>query len=325
MDTRTHLSDMSTSPFVYLAPLRGITDVTFRTVYANHFGGFDMAVAPFLNPQQSPSNKKKLLADIFIEDNQALPVIPQLLNNRAEDFLYMANKIEELGYSEINWNLGCPAPMVANKGRGSGLLPYPEEIFEILDTVLPKMRAKLSIKMRLGFRDPAESLVILPRLNDYPLTEIIIHPRIGKQMYKGTTNLDGFTDCLGLTSHRVVFNGDITSREIFLQLQKRFPTINRWMIGRGVLCNPLLAEEIRHPDGATAGNSCERIRHFHDELLSAYREKLSGPGHLIGKMKQLWLYLASSFPGKEKALKKIKKAKTEEQLLAAIELMFMQV
>ena len=313
---------MNHAPFLYLAPLRGITDVTFRNVFAHHFSGFAMAVAPFLNPQRSPSTKKKLLADLLPEDNLALGVIPQLLDNRAEDFLHLAGRLEELGYTEINWNLGCPAPMVANKKRGSGLLPYPDQIIALLDYVMPRMQAHLSIKMRLGFADPAESLALLPRLNSYPLTEIIIHPRIGKQLYRGTTNLDGFAACLEHTDHEVVFNGDITSAAVFHQLSARFPSIRRWMIGRGVLCNPLLAEEICSPAAIDESTRLVRIRAFHDELLTTYRARLSGPGHLIGKMKQLWLYLASSFPGQEKVLKKIKNARTEEQLLAAIDLMF---
>jgi len=313
---------MTDTPFLYLAPLRGITDVLFRNVFVRHFGGFDMAVAPFLNPQRSPSGKKKMLADLFPEENTALPVIPQLLDNRAEDFLRLARRVEDLGYTTINWNLGCPAPMVANKGRGSGLLPFPDEIIRLLDEVIPQLRATLSIKMRLGFHNRDEGIALLPRLNDYPLTEIIIHPRIGKQMYKGTTDQEGFAACLELTRHRVVYNGDITSRQIYDERVLRYPAINRWMLGRGALANPFLAEELKGVITTDPEERKGRIRAFHDELLKAYGERLSGPGHLLGKTKQLWLYLISSFPGKEKPFKKLKKAKNEEQLLAAVEQMF---
>ena len=307
---------MSNSPTLYLAPLRGVTDVVFRNVFTRHFGGFDLAVAPFINPQRTPSTKRKLLADLFPEDNLALPVTPQLLNNRAEDFLALARQLEELGYRRLNWNLGCPAPMVANKRRGSGFLPYPDDIVRLLDEVLPQLQATLSIKMRLGYHHREESLALLPRLDGYPLDEIIIHPRIGKQMYKGTTDLDGFATCLEHTRHRVVYNGDITSVELFRDLSNRFPSVCGWMVGRGVLADPLLAESIK---GGVADDQTrrERITAFHDELLETYRARLAGPGHLIGKMKQLWLYLISSFPGNDKMFKKLKKARTEEQLLTA--------
>ena len=310
------------TPFLYLAPLRGITDVLFRNVFFDHFKGIDCAIAPFINPQKNPSNKKKLLADLFPEDNTRIEVIPQLLNNNAGEFIDLALRLEDLGYTRLNWNLGCPAPMVANKGRGSGLLPYPEQILELLDEVLPRLGATLSIKMRLGFKEKDESITLLPRLNDYPLEEIIIHPRLGKQMYKGKTDPDGFADCLALTRHPVAYNGDINSLDDYRYLANRFPQISKWMIGRGVLMNPLLAEELKGLSPADQERKKERIRAFHDELCDAYRQQLSGPGHLLGKMKQLWLYLYRSFPGREKALKKIKKARTEEQFLDAVEMMF---
>lgn len=313
---------MTSKTFLYLAPLRGITDVLFRNVFSKHFSGFDLAIAPFINPQRSPSKKTQLLADVFPQDNSRLPIIPQLLNNRVDEFLDLAYRLQDLGYTQLNWNLGCPSPMIANKGRGSGFLPYPEKILEMLDLVLPQLKASLSIKMRLGYRDPSESLALLPRLDDYPLEEIIIHPRLGKQLYKGVVDRSGFQECLGHTSHRVVFNGDITSTAIFEECANLFPEINRWMIGRGVLANPFLAEEIRGDLEQDSNKRKMRIREFHDELCEGYREKLFGPGHLLGKMKQLWLYLALSFPEGKKPLKKIKKARTEQQFLEGVEMMF---
>lgn len=313
---------MTETPFLYLAPLRGITDVVFRNVFSRHFGGIDEAIAPFVNPQKDPSKKMKPLADLLPEENRQLAVIPQLLNNTAADFLHLAQRLEDLGYTRLNWNLGCPAPMVANKGRGSGLLPYPDEIVELLDTVLPRLRATLSIKMRLGFYDKEESFALLPRLDGYPLAELIIHPRLGKQLYRGKPDLGGFAECLALTRHRLVYNGDITSLAVYTDLAARFPTVSRWMIGRGVLANPLLAEELKGKVETDRRIRMERIRAFHDELLDTYRQRLSGPGHLLGKMKQLWLYLVYSFPEKDKPFKKIKKAHTEQQLLEAVEQMF---
>lgn len=312
----------SQPPYLYLAPLRGITDVLFRNVFSRHFGGFDICIAPFINPQRSPSNKRRLLADVFPEKNLRLPVIPQLLNNSAAEFLDLAMRLEDLGYTRLNWNLGCPAPMVAGKKRGSGLLPYPDRIIELLDEVIPRLHANLSIKMRLGFREKSESHVLLPRLDDYPLEEIIIHPRLGKQMYKGKTDPVGFTECFPLTRHRIIYNGDITSVEGYRRLARRFDTVSAWMIGRGVLANPFLAEEIKGTAEKCPVKRKEKIRKFHDELCEEYRQRLSGPGHLIGKMKQLWLYLYLSFPGKERILKKIKKARTEKQFFESVEEMF---
>jgi len=293
-----------------LAPIRGITDCYFRSLFHQHFPGFDSSLAPFINPQRHSSFQPKQLKDILPANNRLLPVVPQLLNTNVDDFLFLASRLHELGYKEINWNLGCPAPMVTIKHRGSGLLPFPEQIITFLDHVVPKLPMALSIKTRLGYEDKNELLSLLPRLDDYPLTKIIIHARLGNQLYKGKTDRESFGLCLDASKHPIVYNGDITSVQKFLELEQQFPEIQKWMIGRGALANPFLAGEIKNLDDS---DRPARLLSFHDELYSYYRELLSGQAHLLGRMKQLWVYLSTFFPPEKKTWKKIKKCRTEHQ------------
>lgn len=293
-----------------LAPIRGITDCHFRSLFHQYFPDFDSSLAPFINPQRHSSFQPKQLKDVLPENNRLLPVVPQLLHTNAEDFLFLANRLQELGYKEINWNLGCPAPMVTIKHRGSGLLPFPEQIISFLDHVIPQLPMALSIKTRLGYEENNELLSLLPRLDDYPLTEIIIHARLGKQLYKGPTDLESFGFCLKASKHPIVYNGDITSVQKFQELQQQFPEIKKWMIGRGALANPFLAGEIKHGDRSEKQKT---LLNFHDELYACYRELLSGQAHLLGRMKQLWVYLSAFFPPEKKTWKKIKKCRTEKQ------------
>jgi len=300
-------------PYLTLAPLQGITEVLFRNLFARHFPGFDAAMAPFVKPQGQARFPDRLLRDILPELNSGLPLIPQLLHNDAANFLAVADRVADLGYREINWNLGCPAPMIVRKKRGSGLLPHPELILALLDQVIPRLRLGLSIKTRLGLHDRDELAALLPALDAYPLTEIIIHARLGKQLYAGRPDLDGFAACLPLTRHRLAYNGDIVDVAGFVALQHRFPRIDRWMIGRGALADPFLPAAIKGLAPPGPAERTRRIRIFHDELYAAYRERLAGPSHLLGRMKQLWAYLIASFPGQEKLLKKITKAMSEDQ------------
>lgn len=302
-----------TSSFLYLAPIQGVTEVIFRNLFSRHFSGFDAAMAPFINPQGQANFKQKVLADVLPECNTGLPLIPQLLHNNAENFAAMAARLEDLGYDHINWNIGCPAPMIVRKKRGSGLLPYPDAIVAFLEEVIPRLKAKISIKTRLGLQHNGEILALLPRLDDFPLLEITIHARLGKQLYRGTTDLDGFAACQGLTRHQLVYNGDITEPAVFSELSRRFPSIQRWMIGRGALADPFLPAAIKGDKPLSRQEKTERIMAFHDELYEQYRQRLFGPSHLLGRMKQLWAYLIFSFPGREKLLKKINKASSEEQ------------
>ncbi len=308
-----------------LAPIRGLTDAPFRTLFAEHFDGFDFSIAPFINPQKKAQLNDKILKDVLPEANPKLPIIPQLLHNNADDFIALANRLEELGYDEVNWNLGCPAPMVTRKKRGSGMLAQPEVIIDLLEKIIPKINIKLSIKTRLGYTTTEETKTLLPMLNDFPLTEIIIHTRLGKQMYRGVTDPDTFEECMQLTEHKLSYNGDIVSVEAFQDLYKRFPKIEHWMIGRGAIANPFLPADIKAGKQAMTIERYAKLEQFHNDLYEMYKGQLSGHSHILGRMKQIWVYLVHSFPESKKCFKKIKKASTEEKFIEAVDTIFRSV
>ncbi len=312
----------SKNPYLYLAPIKGVTDALFRNIFHHHFDGIDAAVAPFIPPQTKTFFNDKTLADILPQNNIRKPVIPQLLHTSPKDFLILATRLEDLGFTHINWNLGCPAPMITKKKRGSGLLPYPDKIISLLEMVIPRLKVQLSIKTRLGYAKKEELLHLLPSLNNFPLKEIIIHARLGTQLYRGETDPEGFAACQQISHHTLVYNGDIYDRNTFESLAARFPEINRWMLGRVILMNPFLAEEIKGLPEESLTKRMERLYSFHDDLYEQYQEKLWGPGHLLGRLKQLWMYLIYSFPEREKRLKKIKKSTTTAQYLDNIQRIF---
>nr|NJM03532.1 tRNA-dihydrouridine synthase family protein [Desulfobacula sp.] len=300
---------MEKSPVrIILAPLQGFTDVTFRNVFARHFSGVDGAMAPFIPTMGKKKLKLSRLNDVAPENNKSLFTIPQILGNNAEDFIFLAGRLHDLGHRKINWNLGCPYAKVANKNRGSGLLMHPEKIDAFLDTVLSGISNTLSVKIRLGRQSKNEIQKLLPVFDKYPLDEIILHPRTGIQMYEGAPDHDAFGEASRLSRHSFVYNGDITDPASFQVLQKRFPDIRSFMIGRGLLSNPFLAETLK---GLQAGkNKISRLKDFHDDLFQGYGAIYSGPAHLIGRMKGFWGYLGPSFRGKDKLLKHILKSES---------------
>ena len=307
---------------LYLAPIRGVTDALFRNIFYHHFGGIDAAIAPFITPQTKSSFDDRTLSDVLPQNNAPKPLIPQLLHTSAKDFLVLAARLGGLGYTHINWNLGCPAPMVAKKKRGSGLLPYPEEILALLEKIIPRLTVQLSIKTRLGYTNKNELLQLLPFLNDFPLKEIIIHTRLGKQLYQGKTDPEGFAACQEISKHTMVYNGDIYDQKTFQSLAARFPEINRWMLGRVILMNPFLAEEIKGFPEESSTERMKRLHAFHEDLYEQYQSRLCGPGHLLGRMKQLWLYLIFSFPERDKEFKKLKKSSSTGQYLDNVRRIF---
>ena len=195
---------------IYLAPLEGITGWIFRSAVHECFGGFDKYFVPFIKPNQMGHFSAREKKDILPDHNRGMYTVPQILTNRAEDFLRTAKKLEEYGYSEVNLNLGCPSKTVVTKGRGSGFLAYPEQLERFLDEIFDKCEIRISVKTRLGMDDPREFERLLEIYNRYPMEELIIHPRVQKEFYKSTPDLGAFAAAADSSRSPVCYNGDIS-------------------------------------------------------------------------------------------------------------------
>ncbi|MCF6248452.1 MAG: tRNA-dihydrouridine synthase family protein [Desulfobacula sp.] len=307
---------------IILAPLQGFTDVTYRNVFSNHFQGVDEAIAPFISTMGQMRLKPTRIKDVLPEKNKNLTVVPQILGNVARDFIFLANHLFDLGHKRINWNLGCPHSKIAKKKRGSGLLLYPRLIDFFLSAVIPELSNTLSIKIRLGYKSKNEIDLLLPVFDKYELDGIIIHPRTGIQMYNGTSDHDAFEKAVSQTRHTLTYNGDIIDLDSFNSVAVRFPTIHRFMIGRGILSNPFLAEQIKGI--IVEKDQTLRLKEFHDDLFDHYKIIFSGPAHLTGRMKGFWTYLGPSFKKNKKYLKQILKSGSIECYTANVESFFDQ-
>lgn len=292
------------------SPLQGFTDFRFRNAVNNYFGGIDTYYSPYIRLHGKLEIKPSYQRDLLPENNIGLEVIPQIITNDADEFLFVAKYVQELGYKELNWNLGCPYPMVTKSGMGSGLISDSEKINGILDKIHSESDIIVSMKMRLGYDNSEEILQVLPILDTYPIKNIAIHARIGKQLYKGGVHLDAFQQCIDNTIHKLYYNGDITSVAKFHEMQQRFPTIDHWMIGRGLISDPFLPSMIKSNTLEYPENKIELFSAFHDTLYQGYSESLSGSTHLLLKMFHLWEYFSETFSNPHNALKKIKKAKS---------------
>ncbi len=292
---------------IYLAPLQGMTDRIYRNLFPMYFKGVDLAVAPFIPSSKKIKPGSGLLRGFYPDQNTGIPSIPQIMSSRPEDFVMLANHLYDIGHGTVNWNLGCPFPMVVKKGRGAGMLCHPERIEVFLETALAALKPKLSIKLRIGLKYPDEILRIIPVFNRFPLAELIIHPRTGAQMYGGDVDLDMFGQCLHLSKHPVVYNGDIDSVDKLDRLSGQFRSVERWMIGRGLMANPFLAETIKFGTQKPYRERVQIMRAFHDHLFAEYSQALSGSSHITNKMKEVWTYMGNFFADGEKIRKRIHK------------------
>lgn len=301
---------MNSNHKILLAPLQGFTDFRFRKSFFKYFGGVDACYAPYIRLNNDKEIKKSQKLDILLENNTVMPVKPQLMVNSVDDFMLVAEYVHSLGYDEINWNMGCPYPMVAKRSLGAGLLEQPDTIKRLLEEIIPKSPLKIGLKMRMGYEDTSDILNIIPFLNDLPITEVIIHARYAKQLYKKGLDYDRFDECLALSKHELTFNGDINSVGDFNFLKERFPTVNSWMLGRGIVSDPFLPEMIKSGSEIYPENRMEVFKKFHEELFNEYHSHLSGDRQVLLKMNSFWEYFATSFPDSRKAYKRIKKSQT---------------
>lgn len=288
----------------YLAPMEGITGHIYRNSYEKYFHNIDKYFTPFIVPNQSVSLKTKELKDLLPQNNKGLNIVPQILTNDAEGFILTANKLKQLGYEEINLNLGCPAGTVVSKKRGSGFLAYPEELDKFLDEIYKIDNMKISIKTRLGKERADEFYKLIEIYNKYPLEELIIHPRTREDFYGNTPNLEVFKDALKLSKHSICYNGDIFTLNSYNKIINEFPKVNKVMLGRGILANPGLIGEIKNNEFANK----EIIKMFHDEIFENYTILLNEDKNAMYRMKELWGYMSHIFTNNKKYYKKIKKA-----------------
>ena len=321
----------------YLAPMEGITGHVFRQVWHDRFGGMEKFFSPFLDPAAKRILRNKERRDVDPANNRGMNLVPQILTRDPQAFLAAVSVLGEMGYQEIDLNLGCPSPTVVPKGKGAGFLARPDEldrffdqIFEGLDGMrfpggtdargreIPAGKYRISVKTRLGMQDAKEFGPILAVYNRYPLEELIVHARVREAYYSGKPDLETFGMALEESRCPVCYNGDVFTPEDCRALLERFPSLDRIMLGRGIAGDPALVWEIL--EGKTAGT--DEIRAFHDRLYMAYRDEYGSSRDAIFRMKEIWAYMQRLFPEEKKLLKKIRKAQNEEQFLAASEEMF---
>lgn len=288
----------------YFAPMEGLTGYIYRNAHNTFFDKVDKYFSPFIATNQSNSFKTKEMNDILPENNQGLNLIPQLLSNHAKDFIHTAKKIKQLGYHEINLNLGCPSRTVVSKNRGSGFLSKKEELDMFLDEIFSAALTEISVKTRLGKDQSEEFYELIEIFNKYPIKELIVHPRIQKDFYNNKPNLLIFNDALALSKNPVCYNGDIFTAEDCENFKTKFPEVNTIMLGRGLIANPGLISDI------TNNVKLEKklLKEFHDKLYDDYKKVLFGDRNILFKMKEIWFYMIPKFTNHERYAKKIKKS-----------------
>ena len=275
---------------LWMAPLHGVTVSRFRNVFFRHFGGIDEVMAPFLPVVDAPTVRARQWKDILPQNNENQKITPQLMGNDPDQFVNTLHILADMGFTAANWNIGCPMQQIVRKIRGCGLMPHPDRVEQVVEAVCSRTTTRFSLKMRLGLRSPQEGLALLRRLEPYPLDFIVIHPRLGVQQYDGQPDLDAFDAMLAAAKHEVVYSGDVWSVADYQRLQQRYPIIRQWMLGRGLLQNPFLAEQIKSSEEIV---DKQRFSAFYADLLDSWHASGLTDKGILNSLKELWHYFAA--------------------------------
>lgn len=299
---------------LYFAPLEGITQWIYRNLHHEMFGGCDAYFAPFITPSDNEKIGRKHIRDILPENNAGVPLKIQVQTNCAASFLKFEEKIKDLGYDEINVNLGCPSGTVVKKGRGAGFLREPDQLDAFFSELFEKSKYKISVKTRIGFESGAEMERLMKIYNRYPFSLVIVHPRTRNDFYNGVPDDAVFENAYRTSRNKVCYNGNIFTKEDYEKKILQFPDLDSVMLGRGAIANPAVFREIKGGKKLTT----EELVTFSNCLEERYYAKLQSEPFTLQKLKEAWMYMMWNFPDETKILKKIKKANKLSELRAAI-------
>lgn len=301
---------------IHFAPLQGHTDDVYRRIHHQLIGGIERYYTPFVRVEAGDIRSKDR-RDIDPKNNEGVPVVPQIIFKNLKEFLYLVDEMETLGYHAIDLNMGCPFPLQAKHGRGSGILVHMDIIEEVSQAIKERSQIDFSVKMRLGWEDNEEWKPVLEILNSTPLTHITLHPRTGVQQYKGNIDVEDFNlfyeECL----HPIIYNGDLTTMEQLHEMEGRYPRLAGLMIGRGLLARPTLGKEYAEGKEWSHEEHIRSLRSLHAELAEQYSHIVKGDAQLHSKLRTFWEYTEPLIG--RKPYKKIMKSGNLRNYMNAIE------
>lgn len=283
----------------YMAPLEGITDSIYRRLHCKYFPGLDRYYTPFFSPTIHRSLTSREARELPAADSLNAEVVPQLLTKSSEDFIWMTGVCRDLGYREVNLNLGCPSGTVTAKGKGSGMLREPDSLARFLDEIFAGSLLPVSIKTRIGFTEPEEFPALLEIYNRYPVAELTVHPRVRKVFYEGKVDMDAFYYAAENSKSPLCYNGNLCTKSQIAHFSQQHPQIPAVMLGRGLVGDPGMF--------TPGGTTIEKLEPFLAELLEQYSVAFGGSRNAMFRMKEQWSMILGRFDCGEKLKKRLRK------------------
>lgn len=311
-------------PALILAPMEGVTDAPMRALQGET-GAFTFAVSEFLRINHVIPTASAFWRHVPELRHGALtptglPVQVQLLGGNPNLLAQSAVAAHAAGATAIDINFGCPARTVNRHDGGATLLQYPKRILEIVRAVrdaLP-IEVPVSAKLRLGWDDVSAIDENAEMAAEGGASWLTIHARTRLQGYAPPVFWTRIGEVRERTKIPVVANGDIWTLDGFRRCQDE-TGCHHFMLGRGALANPGLAQQVAVELGITRGQAddgplrdIEWLKPLQSLLDWTDHIKQPGAGLAIHRMKQ-WLNLAATFGG-FKSFDKVKRARSPDEI-----------
>ena len=288
--------------YIAFAPLQGYTDAVYRRAHWECVGGVDEYYTPFVRIKKGEARKKDL-RDTYPVANAGVPTVPQVISAGGDEFARLCDALQGQGWRRIDLNVGCPFPMQVRAGRGSGLLQHPDRMEEIQHEMLRRPEVQFSVKMRLGQESEAEGLAAMPIVNAMPLVHVTLHPRLGRQQYKGVADREAFARFAEVCRHPMVYNGDIEVIESWTDAR-----LKGVMLGRGLLARPWMLGD-RDPR--------EVLRAMHSIVYRHATSTLCGDSQMLARLHAFWEYVDLPYKQKKAIMKATTLRRYDEAVAAA--------
>jgi nifR3 family TIM-barrel protein len=286
-------------PNAYLAPMSGVTDISFRRLISRIAEGrTGLLVSEFITVEGLTRNNPRIREQMVFAPEER-PFTIQIYGGEADKMALGAAMVEEAGADFVEINCGCPAPKIVRKGGGSGLLRDLDNLKAIIAQVKKAVNIPVTVKVRIGWAEDQINLLETQKVVEGEgAAALVIHGRTRAQGYKGLANWDLIALAKSKASIPVIGNGDILKVSDVVDRLEKYG-VDGVAVGRGAMHNPWIFREIadlyagREPREPTL-EEMERVFHWYLELL---REENDIEGRLLGKLKQMAARLLKCLPG----------------------------
>lgn len=300
-------------PWLALAPMQDVTDLGFWEVLDRH-GVADLYYTEYFRVYAGSHIDRMILASITRSAGKR-PVVAQLIGNSIPDLVRTARLLQQHPVVAIDFNLGCPAPVVYRKGAGGGLLRDLPRVDAILGALREAVGIPLTVKTRTGFASDDDFDGLLTVLGRHSLDWVAVHGRTVRQLYGGEVRYDLIARAAATLPCPVLANGNVSSTAKAVEVLRQTGA-RGVMIGRGAIRNPWLFGQIRQAllgEPVSLPRGWDVLRYVR-ELYDRTRPPGLRESAQVRKMKKYLNYLGLGVEPTGEFLQAVRRARTEREL-----------